>query len=137
MHSTPEEDPRPKFWPRVLGSMAIVGFSVGMMIGKVTQPEPVELLQIEELPTGLALWFNEQPTVQGDTVDGAVVLRLDAYGRPWNGQLRLDNRVARWRIERGDKGLVLTLLAARPLQGDWHADKVEGRWRLKVSLREQ
>ncbi|BAP42025.1 hypothetical protein NJC40_05310 [Pseudomonas sp. 21LCFQ02] len=137
MHSTPEEDPRPKFWPRVLGSMAIVGFSVGMMIGRLTQPEPVELVQIEELPTGLALWFDEEPTVEGDTVDGAVVLHLLAYGRPWNGQLRMDNKVARWRIERGDKGLVLTLLAARPLQGDWHTDEVDGRWRLKVSLREQ
>ncbi|QXG38151.1 hypothetical protein [Pseudomonas viridiflava] len=137
MHSTPEEDPRPKLWPRVLGSMAIVGFTIGTIIGRLQQPVPVELEQIEELPTGLALWFDEEPSYEGSTVDGAVVLRLDASGRPWSGQLRFDSKVARWKLERGEKGLVLTLLAARPLQGDWRTEKVDGRWRLEVSLREE
>ncbi|MBD8188877.1 MULTISPECIES: hypothetical protein [Pseudomonas syringae group] len=137
MHSTPEEDPRPKLWPRVLGSMAIVGFTIGTIIGRLQQPVPVELEQIEELPTGLALWFDEEPRYEGSTVDGAVVLRLDASGRPWSGQLRFDSKVARWKLERGEKGLVLTLLAARPLQGDWRTEKVDGRWRLEVSLREE
>ncbi|WP_122277613.1 hypothetical protein [Pseudomonas syringae group genomosp. 3] len=137
MHSTPEEDPRPKLWPRVLGSMAIVGFTVGTIIGRLQQPDPVELEQIEELPTGLALWFNEEPRYRGATVDGAVVLNVDASGRPWAGQLRFDNKVARWKVEQGEKGLVLTLLAARPLHGDWRTEKVDGRWRLEVSLREE
>ncbi|WP_122437490.1 hypothetical protein [Pseudomonas viridiflava] len=137
MHSTPEEDPRPKLWPRVLGSMAIVGFTIGTIIGRLQQPVPVELEQIEELPTGLALWFDEEPRYEGSTVDGAVVLRLDASGRPWSGQLRFDSKVARWKLDRGEKGLVLTLLAARPLQGDWRTEKVDGRWRLEVSLREE
>ncbi|MGN2405368.1 hypothetical protein ACTACD_06150 [Pseudomonas syringae] len=137
MHSTPEADPRPKLWPRVLGSMAIVGFTIGTIIGRLQQPVPVELEQIEELPTGLALWFDEEPRYEGSTVDGAVVLRLDASGRPWSGQLRFDSKVARWKLERGEKGLVLMLLAARPLQGDWRTEKVDGRWRLEVSLREE
>ncbi|WP_449126053.1 hypothetical protein [Pseudomonas viridiflava] len=137
MHSTPEEDPRPKLWPRVLGSMAIVGFTIGTIIGRLQQPVPVELEQIEELPTGLALWFDEEPRYEGRTVDGAVVLRLDASGRPWSGQLRFDSKVARWKLERGEKGLVLTLLAARPLQGDWRTERVDGRWRLEISLREE
>ncbi|MBD8199819.1 hypothetical protein [Pseudomonas viridiflava] len=137
MHSTPEEDPRPKLWPRVLGSMAIVGFTIGTIIGRLQQPVPVELEQIEELPTGLALWFDEEPRYEGSTVDGAVVLRLDASGRPWSGQLRFDSKVARWKLERGEKGLVLTLLAARPLQGDWRTERVDGRWRLEISLREE
>ncbi|WP_122316266.1 hypothetical protein [Pseudomonas cichorii] len=137
MHSTPEEDPRPKLWPRVLGSMAIVGFTVGMIIGRLQQPAPLELEQIEELPTGLALWFNEQPQIQGDHVDGTVVLRFESWGRPWNGQLRIANKVARWKLERNGKDLVLTLLAARPLHGDWRTAEVDGRWRLEVSLREQ
>ena len=117
--------------------MAIVGFTVGSIIGRLQQPDPVELMQIEELPTGLALWFNEEPTFKGETVDGAVVVKLDAYGQPWNGQLRFDNKVARWRVERGEKGLVLTLLAARPLHGDWRTAEVDGRWRLEVNLREE
>lgn len=117
--------------------MAIVGFTIGTIIGRLQQPVPVELEQIEELPTGLALWFDEQPRYEASTVDGAMVVRLDASGRPWNGQLRFDNRVTRWKLERGEKGLVLTLLAARPLHGDWRTEKVDGRWRLEVSLREE
>ena len=89
------------------------------------------------MPKGLALWFNEKPGVEGETVDGAIVLRLDAYGQPWNGQLRMDGKVTRWKLERAGKGLVLTLLATRPLHGDWNTAKVDGRWRLEVSLREQ
>ncbi|QVX17685.1 hypothetical protein DB356_24900 [Pseudomonas congelans] len=137
MHSTLEEDPRPKLWPRVLGSLAILGFTVGTIIGRLQQPYPVQLEQIEELPAGLALWFNEEPKYRGATVDGAVVLNVDASGQPWTGQLRFDNRVARWKVERGEKGLVLTLTAARPLHGDWRTEKVDGRWRLEVSLREE
>lgn len=138
MHSTPEEDPRPKLWPRVLGSMAIVGFTIGTIIGRSQLPDPVELVQIEELPEGLALWFDEEPTFKSETVDGAVVVKLDAArGQPWSGQLRFDSKVARWRVERGEKGLVLTLLAARPLHSDLHTAEVDGRWRLEVSLREE
>jgi len=117
--------------------MAIVGFTVGTIIGRLQQPDPLELEQIEELPAGLALWFNEEPRYQSANVDGAVVLNVQAYGQPWNGQLKLDSKVARWKLERGEKGLVLTLLAARPLHGDWRTEKVDGRWRLEVSLREE
>ena len=117
--------------------MAIVGFTVGTIIGRLQQPDPVELVQIEELPNGLALWFDEEPRFKGETVDGAVVVQLDAQGQPWTGQLRFDSKVARWRVERGEKGLVLTLLAARPLQSELHTEQVDGRWRLEVSLREE
>jgi hypothetical protein len=32
--------------------------------------------------------------------------------------------------------LLLTVLAARPLQGDWVGSEVDDRWRLEVHLRE-
>ncbi|MCI8208187.1 hypothetical protein AUC61_01450 [Pseudomonas sp. S25] len=136
-HSTLEEDPRPKLWPKVLGSLAIVGLMIGLMIGRLTEPAPLELLQIEERPTGLALWFNRDPKVLPEHVDGTFALRFTAKGQPWRGQLKINGKDVRWRLERDKRDLLLTLLAARPLHGDLHGEKLDGRWRLEVSLREE
>ena len=107
------------------------------MIGRLTEPDPLELLQIEELPTGLALWFNHEPQVVSEQVDGTVALRFTATGQPWRGQLKLDGKDVRWKLERSGKDLLLNLLAARPLHGDLRGAAVDGRWRLEVSLREE
>jgi hypothetical protein len=136
-HSTPEEDPRSKLWPRVLGSMAIVGLMVGLMIGRLTEPDPLELLQIQEQPTGLVLWFNHDPQVAAEHVDGMVSMRFTAKGQPWNGQIKLDGKDVRWKLERKERDLLLSLLAARPLHGDVRGATEDGRWRLEVSLREE
>jgi hypothetical protein len=136
-HSTPEEDPRPKLWPKVLGSLAIVGLMVGLMIGRLTEPTSLELLQIEEQPTGLALWFNREPDVVPEHADGTFAMRFTAKGQPWRGQLKVNGKDVRWKLERDKRDLLLTLLAARPLHGDLHGEKLDGRWRLEVSLREE
>ena len=134
--STPEEDPRPKLWPRVLGSLAIVGFMVGMMIGRLTTPEPVQLQQVEVLPGTLVVWFSDEPKLHGEMVDGTVGLLFDAQGKAQNGQFKLNGKDVNWRVQRTDGGLLLTLVAARALQGDWAGAPQDGRWRLQVNLRE-
>jgi hypothetical protein len=137
MHSTPEEDPRPKLWPKFLGSVAIVGVMVGLMIGRVTTPDPIQLQTIEALPGGVAVWFNREPQLHGEHIDGAVALLFNAQGQPQKGELKLNGKDVRWRVQRSDKGLLLNLLAARPLHGDWRGATQDGRWRLEVSLREE
>lgn len=137
MHSTPEEDPRPKLWPRFLGSIAIFGVMVGLMIGRLTTPDPIALQQIEALPNGVAVWFNREPQLHGEIVDGAVALLFNAKGEAQRGELKLNGRDVRWRLQKSDKGLLLNLLAARPLRGEWHGTTQDGRWRLEVSLREE
>ncbi|WP_397450984.1 hypothetical protein [Pseudomonas sp. NA-150] len=137
VHSTPEEDPRPKLWPKVLGSMAIVGMMVGMMIGRLTAPEPLTLQQIEPSATGLVLWFNDEPTVHGEDVSGSLAMLFNAEGTAQQGQFKLNGKDVRWKVQHAKGGLLLNLLAARPLHGDWHGAKVDGRWRLEVSLREE
>jgi hypothetical protein len=138
MHSTPEEDPRPKLWPRFLGSIAIVGLMVGLMIGRLTTPDPIELQRIEALPDGVAVWFNREPQLHGEIIDGAVALLFNAQGTAQRGELKLASaRDVRWRVQKTDKGLLLNLLAARPLRGDWHGATQDGRWRLEVNLREE
>ena len=123
--------------PKVFGSLAIVGVMVGLMIGRLTQPDPVELQQVEVAADGLVLWFNHEPKVHGEHIDGAVALLFDAQGRVQNGQLQVNQKNVNWRVRLANRGLLLNLVAARPLRGDWAGSEVEGRWRLAIHLREE
>ncbi|MFJ2365874.1 hypothetical protein ACIPIN_19570 [Pseudomonas sp. NPDC087697] len=136
-HSTPEVDPRPKLFPRVMASLAIVGVMVGMMIGRLTTPDPTELQQVEVEPDGLVVWFNNEPKTHGEFIDGSVALLFEAEGKAQNGQLKLNDKDVNWRVRLSDKGLLLTLVAARPLKGEWAGSEVNDRWRLEIHLQEQ
>jgi hypothetical protein len=136
-HSTPQAGLRSKLFLRVMASLAIVGVMVGMMIGRLTTPDPSELQQIEVTNDGLLVWFNHQPKTHGEIVDGSVALLFDAKGLAKSGQLRLGDKDVNWRVRLSDGGLLLTLVAARPLQGEWAGSEVDDRWRLQIHLREQ
>ncbi|KTC19419.1 hypothetical protein AO391_22380 [Pseudomonas marginalis ICMP 9505] len=137
LHSTPEEDPRPKLLPRVLGSLAIVGLMVGLMIGRLTTADPVELQQVETARDSLVVWFNSEPKLHGEHIDGTVALLFDAQGNAATGQLKVSDKWVNWRIRKTDGGLLLNLVAARPLRGEWNGEKADGRWRLEIHLQEQ
>lgn len=137
LHSTPEEDPRPKLLPRVMGSLAIVGLMVGLMIGRLTIPDPVQLQQVETISDGVVVWFNSEPKLHGEHVDGTVALLFDAQGKVASGQLKVNERDVNWRIRKTDGGLLLNLVAARPLRGEWKGEEVDDRWRLEIHLQEQ
>jgi hypothetical protein len=136
-HSTPQAGLRSNLFLRVMASLAIVGVMVGMMIGRLTTPDPSELQQIEVTNDGLVVWFNQQPKTHGEIVDGSVALLFDAKGLAKSGQLRLGDKDVNWRVRLSDGGLLLTLVAARPLQGEWAGSEVDDRWRLQIHLREQ
>ncbi|VVN07404.1 hypothetical protein PS684_04250 [Pseudomonas fluorescens] len=127
-------DNRSKLFPRVIGSLAIVGLMIGLMIGRLTTPDPTVLQQVEVSESGLVLWFNNEPKLHGEIIDGTLALLFQAEGRPQKGQLRLNGKDVNWRTRASDGGLLLTVLAARPLQGDWAGSKVDERWRLEIRL---
>lgn len=118
----------------MIGSLALFGFLVGLMIGRLLQPEPLWLKQVEVVDGGLALWFNVEPEVRVSHFEGAFILRAETLGRERQGRLRLQGRWVNWRLQREGRELVLRLVAARPLRGEWHAEEQDGRWRLRVSL---
>ncbi|MHC8369770.1 hypothetical protein ACYZT2_02905 [Pseudomonas sp. MDT1-85] len=136
-HSTPPKDPRSKLFPRVMASLAIVGMMVGLMIGRLTAPEPSVLEQVEVTSDGLVVWFNNEPKTHGELVDGSIALLFEAEGQTQKGQLKLDDKSVNWRVRLSDGGLLLTVVAARPLQGEWAGNEVDDRWRLEIHLREQ
>ena len=135
-HSTPEPDPRSQQWPRVLFSLAIFGMLVGLMIGRLTAPEPRVLEQVQVVEGGLDLWFNEEPKLHGEEVDGTLALLFEAEGKVARGQLRQQGRPVSWRVQKSDGGLLVTLVAARPLHGNWAGAEDDGRWRVQVRLHE-
>ena len=128
---------RSKLFLRVMGSLAIVGMMIGLMIGRLTTPDPSQLQQVEVTGDGLVVWFNNEPKVHGEIVDGSVALLFGAEGQAQKGQLKLGGKDVNWRVRLSDGGLLLTLVAARPLQGEWAGSEVDDRWRLEIHLREQ
>jgi hypothetical protein len=67
-----------------MGSLAIVGLMVGLMIGRLTTPDPSELQQVE-CEDGLVVWFNNEPKLHGEIVDGTVALLFEAEGKAQKG----------------------------------------------------
>lgn len=118
-------------------SLVIVGVMVGLMIGRLTTPDPTELQQVDVVTDGLVLWFNNEPKLHGEHIEGTVALLFEATGRAQRGQLKVNGKDVNWRVRSSDGGLLLNLLAARPLRGEWSGAEVEGRWRLEIRLREQ
>lgn len=129
-------DNRSKLFPRVIASLAIVGVMIGLMIGRLTTPDPTVLQQVEVTEQGLTVWFNNEPKLHGEIIDGTVALLFQAEGPARKGQLKLNGKDVNWRTRASDGGLLLTVLAARPLQADWAGEAVDDRWRLKIHLRE-
>ncbi|HLD64693.1 MAG TPA: hypothetical protein VJA19_01495 [Pseudomonas sp.] len=136
-HSTPDTGARPLLWKRVLGSLVIFGFLVGMMLGRLMTPDPVLLRRVTALPDALQLDFSAEPKTSGEHLHGAVVLRFEARGRPRQGQLQVAGKAVNWRVSHADGVLLLNLVAARPLRGEWRGAAVEDGWRLTISLREE
>ena len=109
---------------------------VGLMIGRLTAPEPRLLEQVQVVEGGLDLWFNEEPKLHGETVEGTLALLFEAQGKSARGQLQLQGKPVSWRVQKSDGGLLITLVAARPLHGEWTGAEDEGRWRVQVRLHE-
>lgn len=119
---------------RVIASLAIFGFLIGLMIGRLFQPDPLWLEQVTVHENSLELWFNVEPVPREEHAGGVFILRLQSFGRQQQGQLQVQGRLANWRLQRERKDLLLRVVAARPLRGEWRAEEVDGRWRLVVSL---
>lgn len=136
-HSTPDPSERSQLWPRVLGSLALFGLLIGLMIGRLTNPEPARLDNIEVHRDQLVLWFNDEPKVHAEVVEGTVAILFDATGAPASGRLLVDDKPVTWRVQSSDEGLLLTAVAARPLQMQWRAVQVDGRWQTTIELGEQ
>jgi hypothetical protein len=116
-----------------MGSLAIVGLMVGLMIGRLTTPDPSELQQVEVMQDGLVVWFNNEPKLHGET--STAPWRCCSRPKARRKRAAQAQRQGRELANASDGGLLLTLVAARPLQGEWTGSEVDDRWRLEIHLR--
>ncbi|UTH31354.1 hypothetical protein [Ectopseudomonas hydrolytica] len=135
-HSTPVEDPRPRLRWRFVGSVMLIAFLVGMMLGRLFDPPPLRIEDVEPWAEGLQLLFNREPQAHAEPFGGALVYRYEnAYGREREGQLNLALGLVNWRVQRDGRDLLLVLVSPRPLAGQWHGAQEDGRWRARLALR--
>lgn len=133
-HSTAPNDPRPRLRRRFFGSLVLIGLLVGLMIGRLTAPDPVQLLRVEPGPAGLSLWFDRKPELYSQDIDGAVGMLFQAQGKAQRGQLQVHGSTVGWRLQKNPKGLLLSFVATRPLTAEWQGVEAEGEWRLVVRV---
>ncbi|KXO80837.1 hypothetical protein [Stutzerimonas stutzeri] len=133
-HSTGEQDPMPRLRRRFFGSLVLIGLLIGLMIGRLTAPGPVQLELVQMQPQGLSLQFDREPEVYDEHLEGAFALLFQAEGEAQSGQLQIDGMPVGWRVQQTEKGLLLHLVAARRLQGQWQGARGDGGWQVQVSV---
>ncbi len=124
----------PRLRRRFFGSLVLIGLLIGLMIGRLTAPGPLQLEAVETQPQGLSLQFDREPEVYDEHLEGAFALLFQAEGEPQSGQLQIDGMPVAWRVQQTEKGLLLHLVAARRLQGKWHGERHDGGWRIAVQV---
>src|SRR5690606_36537641 len=94
-HSTPPADPRRRVWPLILLGLAVSGLLVGLMLGRLMAPGDVQLLAVQAT-NGLELYFDREPAVQAQHVEGAYALLIQAQGAAEQGTLSLAGGDVKW-----------------------------------------
>lgn len=107
------------------------------MIGRLLQPDPQWLREVQVQENALVLWLDAEPQPRISHAAGVFSLRLESLGREQQGQVSVQGNKANWRLQREDSDLLLRVVAARPLLGTWRAQAMDGRWRLIVSLMQE
>jgi len=124
----------PRLRRRFFGSLVLIGLLVGLMIGRLTAPDPVQLLRIEPGPAVLSLWFDREPELFSQDVDGAIGMLLQAQGQAQRGQLQAQGARVGWRLQKNAKGLLLSFVATRPLVAAWQGGEDKEGWRLEIKI---
>ena len=119
---------------RFFGSLVLLGLLLGSFIGRVTAPGPVQLLRVEPAVGRLHLWFDREPELFSQDVDGAVGMLFQAEGSAANGRLQSAGAGVNWRVQNTEKGLLLHFIATRPLTAEWEGEKRDGDWLLQVRV---
>lgn len=104
------------------------------MIGRLTTPDPVRLIGVEPFNEGLRLRFSSPAPFRQEYRDGAYALRLQAEGDDRSGALRLNGRIIRWRMQSSERGLILHLVALRPLKVHEIGRALDDGWLLELQV---
>ncbi|MFC3609398.1 hypothetical protein [Stutzerimonas tarimensis] len=134
-HSSEVEASKRRLRWRFFAALVLIGFLLGLMLGRLVSPDPARLLEISEGPAGLLLRFDREPALQAGHEQGLFGLRLQAEGAAAEGQMRLDEgALVNWRLRPAEEGLALVFIAVRPLRGEWRGQAEGQHWQLEVRV---
>ena len=133
--STWELPPRRQWILKFLASLALLGFLVGLMIGRVVEPPPAlqpynRLLQLQSYADGLAVCFAQTITPQVRHEQGAYYLWFaDTQGRNAQGEFVLPlGQLVQWQVESRDTGVQVVFVGLQALQGQWSVRQDQQQW---------
>ena len=139
LHGNPH---REQWQIKFFASLALFGFLVGMMIGRVLegpqQPEfSKRVAQIQSFANGLGVCLTSPVQVQARAEQGAYqLLLLNAWGQTAQGELSMagENPV-RWTLQSVDDTVQITFIGLRALDGQWRPRLTdEGYWCADIEL---
>lgn len=143
-NSTLEALPRRQLLLKFLASLILVGFLLGLMLGKVLHPTPAvtkpnTVEQLLSYSEGLSLCLQEPAQLQEITTQGMYqLLLINTVGRAARGELELarDQRIT-WRLEPHDGYMQIAFVGLKPILGQWYVRTTPEHWCVDVKIRSE
>lgn len=139
--STWESPPRRQWIFKVFASLALFGFLVGLMLGRLLE-EPTTpqnsntIVQLQTYVDGLGICLSEPAQVQAYAEQGVYqLLLLNSKGQSAHGEFALaDGKPVRWRVEPQKAMTRIVFIALQPVIGQWSARLSDDLWCVDVQV---
>lgn len=125
-------DPLRRLRWRFFGALVLMGFLLGLMLGRLSSPEPARLLDVQVDGGSLLLRLSGPVAYREATIDGGYTLMLEAQGSPRAGHLQLDGQRVSWQLQSMAPGLAVQLVALRPLRVRLDSHVADEGWLLEL-----
>lgn len=134
-NSTWESPPRRQWILKFFGSLMLLGFLVGLMLGRFFHPaaQPQfanRIMQLQSYADGLGVCLRRSTQVQASDQQGAYqLLLMNARGQPAQGEIVLSGgELVRWRVEQQDAQVRVVFVGLKPVVGQWHQRTTDAHW---------
>lgn len=141
-NSTWESLPRRQLVLKFFASLVLLGFLVGMMLGRLFNPAVLplyanQIVQLQTYADGLGVCLTRAAQVQASHQQGAYqLLLLDTRGQAAQDELILaKNALVRWRLEPQENHINIVFIGLQALAGQWHQRRSDGHWCIDIQIR--
>lgn len=140
-NSTLEVLPRRQLLLKFVASIILVGFLLGLMLGRIFAPQPLpqrspSIVQLQTYADGLAVCLSQSAQIQEHNQQGIYQLvLLDTQGQSAQGEIILTgNKPVRWRVEPQDSSVRIVFIGLQPVFGHWRQRIAEEHWCADIQI---
>lgn len=141
-NSTWEALPRRPLLLKFIASLMLLGFLVGLMLGKLRQPQAPQIARntVEQLATytdGLRVCLRTPASIQAGDIQGSYqVLLADTTGRAARGELTLaGGEKVVWQLQPQADATQVIFTGLQPLVGQWHVNATAEPWCVDLQIK--